>query len=352
MTDLTTRYMGLELKNPVIVASCGLTRTVEGVQQCAAAGPGAIVLKSLFEEQILAETAALEEMADETAPHTEAYDYLEGYGQLLGPRDYLKLVRDAKRAVDVPLIASINCTTDRRWAEYARKLADAGADGLEINIGFLPNDAQMTAAEVEERHERILYAVRSQVDLPVALKVGPYFSSFTNLAARLGKDRLEAPEFTVGYCGPGPGERKVAWKAADALVLFNRFYRFDIDVDTLEVTGGNPYSTSEEQHLPLRWIALLAGRLDCDLAASTGVHDGRDAAKHLLAGASAVQVCSALYRHGLERVELILDQLGAWMQSNDFQRLDDFRGRLSQHRSDRPKAFERLQYIKALVGIE
>jgi len=351
MIDLTTRYMGLELKNPLVVSSCGLTKTVQGVRKCAEAGAGAIVLKSMFEEQIAAETAELTGHAA-AGGHTEALDYLQGYGRALGPREYLQLVSDAKRAVSIPVIASVNCITAERWADYAGQLAAAGADALEVNIGFLPNDAETTSEAVEERYERILYAVRSRVELPVALKLGPYLSSFARLAHRLGNDRVAGPPFTVGWCGAGTSDKETTWRGADALVLFNRFYQLDIDVDSLKLTGGNPYSTPAELHLPLRWISLLAGRLECDLAATTGVHDGRDATKLLLAGATAVQLCSTLYRNGLGQIGLILEQLGAWMQEHGFARLDDFRGRLSQGRSERPGDHERIQYIKALVGIE
>ncbi len=347
MIDLTTRYMGLELKNPLVVSSCSLTGTVRGVEKCAAAGAGAIVLKSMFEEDIVAATAELLRSADSSG-HTEAVEYLQGYGRSLGPREYLQLVRDAKKAVEVPIIASVNCITEERWAEYSKQLAAAGADGLEINIGFLPNAADLKSAEVEERYERILYAVRSQVDLPVALKIGPYISSFARLADRLGNDRVAGPAFTVGWCGPGAQEKTVTWRGADALVLFNRFYLFDIDVDQMLVTGGNPYSTAEEIHVPMRWISLLYGRVSCDLAATTGVHDGRDMAKQLLAGATAVQVCSTLYRNGLGQIGVILAQLTEWMQTHGFERPIDFRGRLSQSRSERPADYERLQYIKAL----
>lgn len=351
MPDLTTRYMGLELKNPLVVSSCGLTKTVHGVKKCAEAGAGAIVLKSLFEEQIAAEVAELTQYAEGTS-HTEAFEYLQGYGRAMGPRDYLQLVRDAKQAVAVPIIASVNCVTDERWADYAKQLAAAGADGLEINIGFLPNSPELTGQAVDERYEQILHAVRARVDLPVALKIGPYISSFAYLANRLGNDRAAGAPFTVGWCGPGETRLQTTWRGADALVLFNRFYQFDIDVDALQLAGGNPYSTAGEMHLPLRWISLLTGRVSCDLAATTGVHDGRDAVKQLLAGATVVQLCSTLYRNGLGQIGRILEQLQDWMETHGFERLEDFRGRLSQARSKRPEDHERLHYIKALVGIE
>lgn len=351
MSNLSTRYMGLELKNPLVVSSCGLTKTVQGVKQAAEAGAGAIVLKSLFEEQITAEINELARQSQQSG-HTEAYDYLHGFGQSFGPREYLQLVSDAKAAVDVPIIASVNCVTAERWTEYAGKLAAAGADGLELNIGFLPNDPAMSGVVVEERYLSILAAVRAKVSLPVALKIGPYFSSLAHLAKQLGNERVAGPPFTVGWCGPGEVEKEVTWQGADALVLFNRFYRFDIDVDKRQLSGGNPYSTSEELHVSLRWISLLAGRVSCDLAATTGVHDGRDMIKQLLAGATVVQVCSTLYRNGLSQIGLILDQLQEWMQSHGFESLEAFRGQLSQVRSEDPGDYERLQYIKALVGIE
>ena len=284
--------------------------------------------------------------------HSEAFEYLQAYGKTLGPREYLQLVRAAKQAVQVPIIASVNCVTAERWGEYARQLAGAGADALEINVGFLPNDPAMTGAAVEDRYEQILAMVRSRVELPVALKVAPYFSSFAHLAARLGNHRMAGPPFMAGWCGPAESDRTVTWRGADALVLFNRFYRFDIDIDKMRLAGGNPYSTSEELHVPLRWISLLAGRVNCDLAATTGVHNGRDAVKLLLAGATVVQLCSTLYRNGFDRIGLILDQLREWMRSQGFAGLDEFRGRLSQQRSEEPGSYERVQYIKALVGIE
>ena len=351
MSNLSTRYMGLELKNPLVVSSCGLTKTVQGVKQAAEAGAGAIVLKSLFEEQINADLDELTQQSQHSG-HTETYDYLQGFGHSFGPREYLQLVSDAKAAVSVPVIASINCVTAERWTEYAAKLAAAGADGLELNIGFLPNDSAISGVVVEERYLKILSAVRNEVTLPVALKIGPYFSSLAHLAKQLGNDRMTGPPFTVGWCGPGENDKDVSWKGADALVLFNRFYRFDIDVDKRRPSGGNPYSTSEELHVSLRWISLLAGRVACDLAATTGVHDGRDMIKQLLAGASVVQVCSTLYRNGLGQIGQILDQLEEWMQIHGFESTADFRGQLSQVRSDDPGDYERLQYIKALVGIE
>lgn len=329
MLDLSTRYMGLELKNPLVVASCGLTTTLQGVKNCAQAGAGAIVLKSLFEEQISSDVAALTKASSDFM-HAEALEYLEGFGHACGPQEYLALVREAKQAVDIPIIASVNCITGNRWADYATQLAKAGADALEVNIGFLPNAAELTGPQVEERYEEILQSVKTRVKIPVALKIGAQFSSFSHLAHRLGN---------------GP-------QAADALVLFNRFYRLDIDVKNMKVTAGNPYSTQEEIHSSLRWILLLAGQLDAELAATTGVHDGNDVVKQLLAGAAVTQICSTIYRNGFAQIKTILEQLIDWMVSQGFDSLDDFRGRLCQAQSEDPDSYERLQYIKGLTGIE
>ncbi|SEA71660.1 dihydroorotate dehydrogenase (fumarate) [Desulfuromusa kysingii] len=328
MPDLSTSYLGLQLKNPLVVASCGLTSGMQGVQNCAYAGAGAIVLKSLFEEQINSDITALQAAAVDF-PDNETLDDLMGNGQASDPQAYLTLVREAKKVVDIPIIASINCITAERWADYARQLEIAGAAALEVNVGFLANSAEQSSAAVERRYEEILQSVKSQVKIPVAMKIGPYFSSFASLAQRLGQ---------------GP-------HAADALVLFNRFYRLDIDVDKLQVTAGNPFSNAAEIHTSLRWIMLLANRVDCQLAATTGIHDGFDVAKQLLAGATATQICSTIYTNGFAQINVILEQLNSWMETHGFNTINDFRGRLSQKKSNDPESYERLQYIKGLTGL-
>lgn len=351
MMDLTTRYMGLSLPNPLIVASSGLTGSVEGVKRCADAGAGAVVLKSLFEEQILAQTQALGEYAD-YAGHGEAAEYLHGYGRELGPRTYLKLVEEAKGAVAVPVIASLNCKSASSWVDYARKLEAAGADAIELNLALMPVAEAQPAAAVEELYLRIVREVKARVNIPVAVKVGPYFSAFAHFARKLCGDVMEGPGFSVGWCGPGPTEKNTRWRGADALVLFNRFYQLDIDIEQLKLVAGNPYSSPAEIHTPLRWVSLLAGRIDGDLAATTGVHEGRDVIKQLLAGAQVVQLCSTLYLHGLGRIAQLREKLCAWMQAQGFTCLDAFRGRLSQAQSPSPEDHERLQYVKLFSGLD
>ncbi len=351
MTDLSTTYMGLTLRNPLVVASSSLTGNLSGVKQAAEAGAGAIVLKSLFEEQIAAETANLGKHAD-SAGHTEAAEYLQGYGMALGPQEYLTLVKDSVNAVDVPIIASINCFSHNNWADYAKKIEAAGAAALELNIGLLPTRCGQQGRAIEERYYQILHEVKSQVQIPIALKIGPYFSSFGEIADQLGHDRAEAPPFTVGWCGPGETAGKIVWRKADALVLFNRYYQLDIDIDNLELVGGNPLTNPSDINNSLRWIALLYQRVASDLAASTGIHEGRDAVKQLLAGATVVQLCSTLMINGFDQIGRILKELEDWMQAHDFTSIEQFRGRLSQAQSERPENYERLQYIKLFVGLE
>jgi dihydroorotate dehydrogenase (fumarate) len=351
MADLSTRYMGLALRNPLVVASSSLTGNLSGVEQAAAAGAGAIVLKSLFEEQIVAEAAALGKHADH-AGHTEAAEYLQGYGMALGPQDYLKLIKDSVKAVDVPIIASLNCFSRDSWADYAKKIEDVGASAIELNIGLLPTRSGQKGREIEQRYYQILHEVKSQVRIPIALKIGPYFSSFGEIADHLGHDLAEAPPFTVGWCGPGETAGKIVWRKADALVLFNRFYQLDIDIDNLELVAANPLSSSGDTNYSLRWIALLYQRIASDLAASTGIHEGRDAIKQLLAGATVVQVCSTLMTNGFARIGLILKEIEDWMQEHEFSKIEQFRGRLSQAQSEQPEKYERLQYIKLFVGLD
>ncbi len=327
MVDLSTEYMGFTLTSPLIVASSGLVNTSEGVRRCADAGASAVVLKSLFEEQIQAETKDLEEHSW-ILGHPEAFEYVRGAGMSLGPRQYLKLIEEAKRTVSVPVIASLNCISPKWWASYAKQIVTAGADGLELNISVMPSDPDRSSEEIENLYFKILEEVKSRIEIPIAVKIGPYFTSVARMARELSR------------------------RGASALVLFNRFYQLDIDIEKLELSPGYRFSSPDEMSLPLRWIALLSGRISCDLAASTGVHDGTDVIKQLLAGASVVQLCSTLYVNGIEHIGKILQQIQVWMKKHGFESIKQIRGELSQTESDRPELYERLQYIKALVGIE
>jgi dihydroorotate dehydrogenase (fumarate) len=286
-----------------------------------------VVLKSLFEEQIEADTKEIERHVW-LAGHAEAYHYVRRIGIETGQQDYLNLVKRAKEVVSIPVIASLNCITPRWWTDYARKLEDAGADAIELNIAVLPSDPSRSGGDIEKLYYKILEGVEKSVKVPIAVKIGPYFTSMASVAGEL--------------CDRG----------AAALVLFNRFYQVDINIDKLSVVPGYRFSTPEEMSLSLRWISLLAGRIKCDLAATTGVHDANGVIKQLLAGASAVQVCSTLYMHGIGHIANILSNMEQWMKQHHFEAIADFGGKLSQKDSDRPELYERLQYIKALVGIE
>ncbi len=327
MIDLSTKYMGLDLRNPLIVASCSLAKTLDGVRHCANAGAGAVVLKSLFEEQIDAEVKDIEQYSLPSW-RPEAFDYVRGMGMALGPREYLTLVEEAKKAVTIPVIASLNCISPKWWVEYAKQIVNAGADGLELNISMMPSEPERTGMEIENIYFRILEEVKAHINIPIAVKIGPYFTSMARIADELSK------------------------RGASALVLFNRFYQPNIDIEKLELAPGYSFSSPEEIGLSLRWIALLAGRVKCDMAASTGVHDGAGVIKQLLAGANAVQLCSTLYLNGIKQIGTILKEVEAWMKKHNFKSIDEFRGKLSQTQSDRPELYERIQYIKALVGIE
>ncbi|MBN1418766.1 MAG: dihydroorotate dehydrogenase-like protein [Planctomycetes bacterium] len=327
MVDLSTTYMGLPLANPIIVGSSSLTMTADGVRRCADAGAGAVVLKSIFEEQIEIGVRELEATAL-PAWHAEALAYVRAMGMSFGPRKYLELIRAAKASVPVPIIASLNCITPAWWREYAQQIAAEGADALELNISFVPSDPGRTSVDVENLYGEIVGSVAAAVKIPVAVKLSPHLTSIAHVAADLAR------------------------RGAAALVLFNRFYEIDIDVEEMRIASGYPFSTEREMGHPLRWVALLAGRVRCDVAASTGVHDGKAVVKQLLAGASAVQIVSELYANRVERIGAILDEVREWMERHGFGSLEAFRGKLSQLQSPQPELYERLQYIKALVGME
>ena len=351
MADLSTTYMGLALENPILVASSNLTGSVEGVRRCAESGAGAVVLKSLFEEQIIAEINTLSQYTEYSGA-AEAHDYLQGYGIELGPKDYLQLISEAKKAVPIPLIASLNCISDTRWADYAIKLENAGADAIELNVGIMPTQVKQAGPAIIDQYLRILYEVKRRVRIPVAMKVGPYFTNFANFVDRLSHDRAEAPAYSVGWFGKNQQVGNLTWKGVDGLVLFNRYYRFDIDIETMELTHGNPFSSSSESHETLRWLSLLAGKAGCDLAGTTGVHTGEDVVKAILAGAKVVQVCSTLYLNGLGQIGRMKEVLACWMDEHGYAKLCDMRGKLCQKLSQQPEYHERLQYIKLLSGIK
>lgn len=322
MPDLSTTYMGLPLKNPLIAGSSGLTATKDGVRELEKNGAAAVVLKSIFEEEIAAEYQQARSEAEQKGMSLASYDYYDY--QIRGDRvsSYVALVRETKAALSIPLIASINCTYSHEWVAFAREIENAGADGLELNMYFLPSDLKRTSEERETEYFRIVEKVLAQVHIPVALKISTSFSTLAQMIDRLSR---------TGIAG---------------LVLFNRFYAIDFDIEKLTVTGSHLLSSPEEISAPLRWVALMARRVGCDLAASTGVHDAQGLIKCLLAGAKAVQVASVLYRKGPGCLTAMLKETGEWMDRHGYRALADFRGRMSQAESEDPALFERVQFMK------
>ncbi len=325
MADLATSYMGLKLRNPIIVSSSDLTKTTEGIIRCYDAGAGAVVLKSLFEEQFLIRENV---EGEDGIIYPEALDYLRRGGLLeYAPEKICQMIEEAKKEINIPIIASINCQSPRLWPSYARQFEEAGADGLELNIYFLPISLDSPGAEYEEYHLKILEEVKKAVTIPVAVKLMSQLTSIPYL----------------GY--------KLARAGCDALVLFNWFVEPDIDVKNLKTRNiigkGNFYQS-------LRWVALLAGRVDCDVASSGGVRKAEDVIKQILAGASAVQVCTILYEQKFEVIKSILSEVEAWMKKHKNATIDDFKGELSFKMQEltfkgigEADAYFRAQYLKA-----
>jgi dihydroorotate dehydrogenase (fumarate) len=328
MIDLSTSYMGLSLPNPVIAGASRITGTLKGVVSCVEAGVGAVVLKSLFEEEITAQVGELLAESKGAFWHPEAADYISRYGQENGVEKYLELIRQAKAQIDVPLIASIHCVTAGQWTEFATRVEHAGADALELNIFVMPSDPRRDGRQNEQVYFDVLRAVKAKLSIPVALKVSTFFSSLSKTLLDLSR------------------------AGADALVLFNRYYAPDINVDDLTLKPANFVSTPDESVLPLRWIALMAPLVRCSLAATGGVHTGRGVVKQLLAGADAVQICSTLYKNGIDQIRTIVSELQSWMETHQHEKPADFRGKLSSGKSENPAAFERVQFMKTSVGIE
>jgi dihydroorotate dehydrogenase (fumarate) len=327
--DMTTRYLGFELASPVMPSASPVTGTIDHILALVEAGAPAIVMPSLFEEQIEHDAMAvhfgLEFGAEEFAEATSGYlPKLDSYNT--GPEAYLELMRRARIEAGVPIIASLNGVSSGGWTLYARVLEDHGVDALELNIYKIAADVDVGAAEVEHSYLHLVESVRDAVQVPLAVKIGPYFSALGSMTRRLGD------------------------AGADALVLFNRFYQPDIDLGTLAVTPNLTLSTSDELRLVLRWMAILHGRIQPDLAASTGIHETDDAAKAILAGATVVMMASALLRHGPRRLTQVQRGLESWLADNGYESVSQARGSLSQLSVPDPSAFERSNYMKTLTS--
>lgn len=326
--DLTTRYLGLELPNPLVISACSLTGKLDTLRRLEDAGVAAAVMPSLFEEQIEHDEMAIHRFYEQGAESfPEALSYfpeLDDYNT--GPDAYIRHIEEAKRSLSIPVIGSLNGTSTGGWVRYGRLIQKAGADALELNVYYVVTDPHLTAVDVEARYLELFGAVRDVVTIPIAVKLGPFFSSIPNMALRL----IQA--------------------GAKGLVLFNRFLQPDIDLETLRVAPNLVLSTSSELRLPLRWIAILRAHFETSLAATTGVHTAEDAIKLLLAGADVTMIASALYEHGPNHVRTLLDGIRAWMVEKDYLSVTQMRGSLSQINAPDPSAFERANYIKTLVN--
>ena len=324
--ELATRYMGLALSNPLVASASPLSYTLDGIRRLADSGVAAVVLFSLFEEQLREQAERTTRLVDEPAESfPEALGYFPaGAEEDAGPRRYLSLLERAAAAVQIPVIASLNGVTPAGWTDYARAMQDAGAAAIELNIYYLPGDPHISGRDVEQRHIDILSRVKDAVTVPVAVKLGPYFSSMGEIARALDQ------------------------AGADALVLFNRFFQPDIDAEALAVAPTMSLSTPADARLPRTWIALLHGRVNAALAATTGVEGPADIAKYLLAGADVVMTASALLRHGPQHAGVLLDGLSDWMARHRFHTVDQLRGMLAVPLGTDEAEYERTSYVSAL----
>lgn len=326
MTDLTTRYLGMTLKNPIVASASPLTRKLDTARKLDEAGVGAIVMYSLFEEQIIQESLELDHyLTRGTESFAEAQTYLPDTGfYTMGPGKYLDHLTAVKKSVSVPVIGSLNGVSSGGWTRYARYMQDAGADAIELNLYYLATDPNLTGQELEDAQVELVADVKSSVSIPVSVKLSPFITSLPNFAKRL----VEA--------------------GADGLVLFNRFYQPDFDLENLEVQHTLVLSTSDELRLPLRWVSILYGRINADLALTTGVHTAADVLKAMMAGAQVVMIASEILKNGYGRIPDLLANITAWMEEHEYQSIQQMQGSMSQKSVREPAAFERANYMRVL----
>jgi dihydroorotate dehydrogenase (fumarate) len=326
MVDLKTNYLGLSLKNPLVASASPLSKKVETAVELEKAGVAAIVMYSLFEEQIIQESLKLDrDLSRGTYSFSEALDFIPDYGTYsIGPEKYLEQLTNVKQAVNIPVIGSLNGVTSGGWVDYAQKIEQAGADALELNLYDLATDPDVTSSQLEEAHIYLVSDIRKQVNIPIAIKLSPFYTALPNFARQLTE---------VG---------------ADGLVLFNRFYQPDFDLEELEVVPNLVLSNSHELRLPLRWIAILYGQLQADFALTSGLHNAEDLLKSIMAGASVAMTASELLLNGIERISVILADLQTWMEEHEYESVSQMKGSMSQKAVDKPDTFERANYMKVL----
>ncbi len=332
MAELNTKYLGLSLSNPLVIGSSGLTGSVKEIVELAENGAGAVVLKSIFEEQIMLEADYRMKKAEENGllytEYSETLDYIDVHIKEKELGSYLDMIRETKNKVMIPVVASINAISSLEWITFAKQIEEAGADALELNIFVMPFNMDKSCTDNEETYYNVLKKIKSVVSIPVSVKISPYFANLGSVIMNLEK------------------------YGADGVVMFNRFSSPDIDINTLTVTHAERLSHANEIYNTLRWIAIMANRVKMDLAASTGIHDGEAVVKQLLAGATVTQVTSAIYTHGAGYIPTILNFVKDWMDEHGFNYIDQFRGRLSQSASQNPEAYERVQFMKYFSEIK
>jgi dihydroorotate dehydrogenase (fumarate) len=330
MIDLTTRYLGLTLRTPLVPSASPLSQEIASIRRLEDAGASAVVLYSLFEEQLRQESAELDHhLSTGTESFAESLTYFPQASEFrLGPEGYLEHIRKAKEAVDIPIIASLNGATVGGWTKFAQEIEQAGADALECNIYYIPTDPELKAAEIEQTYVDIVWAVKSAISIPVAIKISPFFTNIANVAKRLDD------------------------AGADGLVLFNRFYQPDIDLEELEIRPNVLLSTPQALRLPLTWIGILYGKLKASLAATGGVHDPEDAIKMLMVGANVTMLCSSLLRNGINQLRHMERGIVDWMEQHEYESVKQMQGSMSQLRCPDPSAFERAQYMRAVKSLQ
>jgi dihydroorotate dehydrogenase (fumarate) len=327
MSNLETTYLGLKLKNPLVAASSGLTSSIEKMVKMEEAGIGAVVLKSIFEEQINGEVTSMLGKDAQNTGYPEAEDYIKGYLRDNSINKHIDLIERTKKALSIPVIASVNCISGDEWTSFSKDFQDAGADAIELNIFYIPSSRHEKPGVVEQLYIDVLKKVKSQVSIPVSVKFGVYHSNILGMA-----EKLKA-------------------SGASGIVMFNRFYEPDINIETLELTACEIFSSPSDIRKSLRWVGMVSSEVNnLDIAASTGIHDGDAVIKQLLAGATVAQLCSTLYKNGVEVVPEMLTKVSAFMKKWNFKKIDDFRGRLSYKNIPDPMLYERSQFMKYFSG--
>ncbi len=321
MANLATKYLGLNLKNPIVIGSSELTNSAERVAELEKAGAGAIILKSLFEEQILMDIDA-ERINNMSGTYDHIENHLGYYLKKHSINKYLNLIKDSKKTVNIPVIASINCYDDKEWIDFAEKVEKAGADALEINLFALPADADLSGREMEQNYLNIIDKLLSAVNIPVSVKISSYFSGLANFLIELSKTKIQG------------------------LVLFNKFYAPVIDIETEKIISGKITSSAEDNSNTLRWMSILSGKVDCDLSASTGIHSANEVISNILVGANTTQMVSAIMENGNKHIATVLSELEAWMDKKDYNFIEEFRGKLNQSNIKNPMMLERSQFMK------